>query len=218
MKIEIGKLVFSEMLTGLRNIDAFTVSRYRIAMRSGAVFPRPIINAKTNEIVSGNHTVTAMLAEYGPEHVIEVDAKNYKTEIEIIEDFTRHNVGHGRPLDGWTQRKIAIALTEAGQSDDSVAKLLNVPVAHLHKWGERTVVVLGKDKQREVKPIKGGVFVPKGVMTARQYEKHADADIGMTVTALAEQLIMRIQEGWINESDNTEREALMTLHELMHGL
>jgi hypothetical protein len=208
VKIKIGQLQFSDRLTELRSIDAFTVSRYRIAMRAGAVFPDPVVNRDTMEIVSGNHTVTAMLAEFGEDHEINVECKRYGSEAEIITDFTRHNIGHGRPLDGWTQRKIALALAEQGQSDADIAALLNVPVAHLQKWGARTVVVIGKDRVRRTEPIKGGVFVPKGTMTERQYERHADADIGMTVRELAEQLATRLENGWINADDAKEREAL----------
>ena len=208
MKIKLSELEFSERLTALRTIDAFTVSRYRIAMRAGAQFPKPLVNRDTNEIVSGNHTVTAMLAEFGEDHVIEVDTKTYKSDAEIIEDFARHNVGHGRPLDGWTQRKIALALAEAGQSEAAIAALLNVPVAHLQKWGDRTVIVIGRDKERRTEPVKAGVYVPKGTMTERQYERHAEADIGMSVRELADQLSARLENGWINKDDAGECLAL----------
>ena len=208
VKIKIGELKFSDKLTALRSIDAFTVSRYRIAMRAGAVFPDPIVNRETMEIVSGNHTVTAILAEFGEDYVVNVDLASYKTEADIIEAFTRNNVGHGRPLDGWTQRKIALALAEAGRDEGAIAALLNVPVAHLQKWGGRTVVVVGKDKVRRTEPIKAGVYVPKGIMTERQYERHAEADIGMTIKDLADQLSTRLENGWVNVDDENEVTAL----------
>ena len=208
MKIKIGELVFSEMLTKLRTIDAFTVSRYRIAMRAGAVFPRIVINASTLEIVSGNHTVTAMLGEFGEDYVVDADARKYRTEAEMIHDFTLHNVGHGRPLDGFTQRKIAIALANCGETLDDIAKLLNVPVAHLQKWGDKTVIVIGRDKVRRTEPLKAGCFVPKGTMTEKQYERHADSDIGMSLRELADQVSERLENGYINVDDEKEVAAL----------
>lgn len=215
MKVALKELKFSDRLTELRTIDPFTVSRYRIAMRAGAVFPRIVVNRETMEIVSGNHTATAMLGEYGEDHVIEVEAKTYRNDIEIIQDFARHNVGHGRPLDGWTQRKIAIALAEAGQSEQDIAKLLNVPVGHLQRWGDRTVIVIGRDKERKVMPVKGGVCVPTGKMTAKQYERHADADIGMSVAELASQLIERLENGWVDREDEREVALLEKLRGLL---
>jgi hypothetical protein len=215
MKVALKELRFSERLTELRSIDPFTVSRYRIAMRSGAVFPRIVVNRETMEIVSGNHTATAMLGEFGEDHAIEVDAKTYRNDVEVIQDFARHNVGHGRPLDGWTQRKIAVALVEAGQSEQDIAKLLNVPVGHLQKWGERTVVVIGRDKERKVMPVKGGVCVPTGRMTQKQYDRHADADIGMSVSDLASQLVERLENGWVDNNDEREVALLGKLRGLL---
>jgi hypothetical protein len=211
MIVALKELKFSERLMALRTVDAFTVSRYRIAMRSGAKFPNPVIDSDTMEIVSGNHTITAMLAEFGDDHIIEVSGKKYKSEADKIADFARHNVGHGRPMDGWTQRKIALALAEAGQEPEAIAKLLNVPVSHLQRWGDRTVVVMGRDKVREVRPLKGGVVVPSGKMTAAQYERHADADIGMSFRDLANQTAERLEKGWYDAEDESEIAALNRL-------
>ncbi len=214
-KVKLSELRFSDRLMELRHVDPFTVSRYRIAMRSGAKFPMPVVNAANMEIVSGNHTVTAMLAEFGEAYEVQVEAKAYKSEVEIIQDFTRHNVGHGRPLDGFTQRKIAIALAEAGQSLEDVAKLLNVPVAHLQRWGDRTVVVKGRDNTRVTMPLKGGVTVPSGTMSEKQYRKHADADIGMKLADLCDQVSERVENGWIDKEDAREVEALDRLREAL---
>jgi DNA-binding transcriptional regulator YiaG len=211
VKKRIGDLSVSERLTKLRTIDAFTVSRYRIAMRAGAKFPAMIVDRATGDVVSGNHTLTAMLGEFGPDHVAEVDMRTFKSEAEKIRVFTHENVKHGRPMDGFTMRKIAIALTEAGESLDEVAKLLNVPVAHLDKWGGRTVVVVGKDKIRRVEPLKAGTFVPTGKMTEAQYERHATVDMGMSVAELANQLADRLERGLRNVDDESEVAALERL-------
>ncbi len=211
MKVKLKDLIISDRLTALRTVDAFTVSRYRIAMRSGAQFPQMVINRDTMEIVSGNHRFTAMIAEYGEDHEVEVDARRFKADAEIIRVFAAENVANGRPMDGWTMRKIAIALTEAGESMDAVAALLNVPVGHLQKWGDRTVVVKGRGKERRIEPVKAGVHVPTGQMTEKQYEHHADADIGMTVRELAEQLSYRLEQGWIDVEDESEVAALARL-------
>jgi len=206
MKVQVGQLVISDKLTALRTVDPFTVSRYRIAMRAGAQFPPVLVNRETMEVVSGNHRVTAYRAEFGDDHQIEVETRKFASEADMIEAFARENIANGRPMDRWTCRKIAIELTAQGRTLESVANLLNVPVAHLQQWGEHTVVVLGKRKVPQ--PVKGGITVPSGKMTEEQYTAHVTRDMGVTVRYLAEQLAWRLENGFRNSADEREVAAL----------
>jgi len=205
MKMKVGELKLDDRLLALRSVDAFTVSRYRISMRAGAEFP-PVVIDQENHVVSGNHRVTAYMDEFGEEYAVAVKRETFDTEADRVERFARENIANGRPMDRWTCRKIALELTAAGRTMQEVASLLNVPVRHLERWGERTVVVRGKRSQP--KPIKGGITVPEGKMTAKQYEHHAKHDGGYTVAWMAAQLAWRLEEGFANLQDEKEVEAL----------
>lgn len=218
MKKSVGELKFSDKLIALRSIDVHTVSRYRQAMRTGSKFPPMIVNAANNEVVCGNHRLTAYMEEYGDDYIVDVDARKFKNYVEIIKLFTTDNVKNGRPLDSFTRQKIAIALAEAGEDLEAVAALLNVPVSNLQDWGGRTVVVIGTDKQRHVEPIKRGLVVPKGTMTEAQYKQHTSTHIGMTVKSLADQLSERIENGWIDVNDEEEIKSLERLMGALESL
>jgi hypothetical protein len=48
-------------------------------------------------------------------------------------------------------------------------------------------------------------------MTAAQYERHADADIGMSFRDLANQTAERLEKGWYDAEDDSEIAALNRL-------
>lgn len=215
MKAKLSTLVVAEWSTELRPLDMFMISRYRQAWRVGAAFPPVIIDAKTREVISGNHRVTSAIAEFGDDHMIEVEPRKFASRADQLKCMADENAKHGMPMDGITRRRVALAMIDAGITAEEVAKIMNVPVASLNKWGEMTVVVIGKGK-KEVAPVKGGLdldHVKK--MTEPQYEAHIERDKGVEARHMAQQLTRWLKNGWINWNDERNVKAFDDLSEAL---
>jgi hypothetical protein len=221
MKVKLSEIKLSESLSAMRFVDPFTVSRYRIAMRAGAKFPPITIDGKTREVVNGQHRFTAMLAEFGEDHEVDVIVKTYKSDADRIRAFAADNIANGRPMDSFTMDKITQALTDAGDSVEAIAALFNVTVGNLkHRmetWAGRRVMVIGKDKKRTLMPVKAGGLGGGRPMTLARYEAHVRQDIGVTVAQLAHQLADRIEGGEYDAGDEQTAAALDRLRAALKG-
>ncbi len=214
-KVALKELVIDEKLTYLRPINPVFVSRYRQAYRSSANMPLPFVEEKTNRITSGNHRVTAMREEYSLDHKAEVIFKQYGSEREVLEEFVKENANHGNALDGISRSRLSIALLDEGVTEEEIASLFNVPVKKIEKWGNQTVVVLGKKKtDRKTMPIKRGLEMTGKVMTAKQYETHVEKDRGIPAWQLANQLIRWLREGYVMPNERN-MESLLALEEAL---
>jgi len=202
MKVKAGNLIIDERLTKLRPINQVFVSRYRQAYRMGAKFPPIIVEKGTNRVVSGNHRLTAFLSEFGPDKEICVDVRSFESEKEVLETFAKENATHGNALDTISKKRLTFALISEGASVEEVAKIFNIPVKTIEKWGDKVVAVIGREGRTKYSaPVKRGVVVEDGVVEERRYEEHIESDRGITFTALAKQLIRWLNNGWIKKSD-----------------
>lgn len=169
-------------------------------MRSGAIFPPPIIDQKTKKIVSGNHRVKAWIAEYGLDHEIEVEERAYKNRKEILTDFAKENLTHGRPLSGNEKRQITIELLKENMTPEACSQLFNVPVKAIKNYAGMSVMVL-EGKKEETRAIKKGIEHLAGTtMDKDKYEEHRSYDRGISCTAQVNQLIRWIDNGWIEHN------------------
>jgi hypothetical protein len=69
MKAKLDSLQQAQWVLDIRPVDAFVVSRYRQAWRTGAAFPPIIADKATREIISGNHRWQSAMDEFGPDFV-----------------------------------------------------------------------------------------------------------------------------------------------------
>lgn len=217
MKAKLSTLVVADWAIELRPLDMFMISRYRQAMRVGAVFPPLIIDKKTREIISGNHRYHSALSEFGEDHLIEIETVAFANRAEQLKCMAEENAKHGMPMDGITRRRVALAMIDAGITSEEAAKIMNVPVQALNKWGEMTVVVIGKGK-KEIAPVKGGIdleHVKK--MTEPQYETHIERDKGVEARHMAQQLTRWLKNGWVNWNDERNVKAFDDLAEALDG-
>jgi hypothetical protein len=217
VKAKLSTLVMADWAIELRPLDMFMVSRYRIAMRAGAKFPALIVDKQTREIISGNHRFSSALAEYGEDYLIDVDMRSFKDRAAQLVCMADENAKHGMPMDGITRRRVAIAMVEAGLATGEVARIMNVPEGHLAKWGDMTVIVMGKTKkQTRVAPVKGGIDRDQvKQMTEIQYEEHIDHDKGVEARHMAKQLTRWLNNDWINWQDERNVVAFDELKEAL---
>ena len=213
--MKVGKLIIADWAIALRSIDIHVVSRYRQAMRTGAKFPPVIVDKKTLEIISGNHRVTAYLAEFGEGYDIEVDLQSFKSHAEQLRVMAEENAKHGMLMDGFTRRKIAAAMIDEGIDTANVAAIFNVPVQVIEKWGSQTVFVIGKGAM----PVKFGLDTDTVTkVTKEQYKEHCAKDYGVQARCMGAQLCRWISAGWVNMQDEQTAATFAELKGLLSSI
>lgn len=198
----------------VREVEPYTVSKYAQAMREGVRFPPLILEDTSNRIVCGNHRYTAYKKVFNPETAVEVELMNFKGEAEIIRMAARDNSNHGRPLDTWDMKRIAIRLKELGDTPEEIAGLLSVPVKKINEWADMTVWVVGKKKKSKyLAPVKHGLEHLAGKkVNSEDYETHKKHDPGSPVKNMATVITRHIQSGWIDTGDEKTMGNLWELY------
>lgn len=226
-KVTIGSLSFDDELVYIRPISPFTVSKYRQAMRAGAVFPSIVITTD-NVIVCGAHRVTAYREEFGEDYEITAVVEKYKDRREMVERFASDNSVHGLPLTGFQRRAIALKLSALGSKPEEIANLFGVSVNRIQEWAGQSVYVIGDPSRKpaithyktpvgpaptaapipaatdkkELMPIKRSISQIAGsIVQSADYEFHKSNDIGSTDKDLADQLTRHIYLGWVSKDD-----------------
>lgn len=205
----------SPELLELRPVNGVTVSRYRQAMRQGAKFPPLKWDEVHRIIVGGNHRVAAMTEEFGEEYEPEFETLHLETWADVLEEFALDNATHGKPLEGYSRRKTALALLDAGRALENVARLFDVSAGRVEKWGEDMVRVIGKRGKQTSKPTKFGVPKNAEPITEKEYSKHAKLERGVTVRHMAEQITNYAHRGWLRLDDDREMQALESLRDAL---
>ncbi len=212
-RMKISQLEFDPKLIELRPVNPYFVSRYRQSMRSGAQFPPPIIEDGTNRIVSGNHRITAYLQEFDEDYEIDVAVEKFPDEAAVVRRFAEENSSHGNPLNGIQQKAIVQILLKYGDTPESVASALNIPVKKIMNLGKMSVLVIGKGKKKEMRPVKHGLEHLSGqTMKPKLYDQHRKSDRGVPVGALARQLQRHLENDWIDVEDQGTVDALGNLY------
>lgn len=226
--MKVGMLNVDPGLVRLRPINVHFVARYRQAYRSGKWLGPITVDADTMSVVSGNHRVTALMEEYGPDHEISVTVKKYKSRRELLQEFTQANLTHGIPLSGSSRRAITLELIKTGATSEEVAQLFGVAVNRVTEWAGMTVLVVGNQKAMKSnlkagdspKPVSNGEYMPvkSGIepgitMNRAQYNDHWSKDRGVSAYAQSEQIQRWLRNGWINKDDEKTVKSLGRLRD-----
>jgi hypothetical protein len=201
MKIRLADLVLDPALQ-VRDVNDQTVMKYANAMRTGAQFPPVLVEEGTNRVVCGFHRTMAMRRVYTPEHIVGVESRIYKSELDALRDATRDNATHGLPLTSWDIKRLVLRFNEAGATLDELSGLLNMPLKRLQRMAGMTVVVVGKRGKTEfveTRPLKRGCehLVGKRI-SEKAYEAHASHDRGIGGLALVNNLRWRLENGFLD--------------------
>ncbi len=196
-----GDLVIDNKLTNIRSINSVIVSQYRQHYRMGANFPPIVVQAGTNRVVSGNHRLTAMRQEFGDNHQIKVEIRNYATEAEVLEDFARENASHGYRLNGISKHRLYLAMLDEVISIERIAEILDLPVTGLERMYNNMVMV-SVGGEPTPKPAKKGFAVPLGeTIDEESYNRHMKHDIGVPIINMTTMITNRLTEGTVPISD-----------------
>jgi transposase len=215
MKAKLDSLQQAQWVLDIRPVDAFVVSRYRQAWRTGAAFPPIIADKATREIISGNHRWQSAMDEFGPDFEIPVEYRTFKSRADALRVMADENAKHGEPMDGITRRRLTCAMLVEGITEKEVAAILGVPVTRLERWGEQSVTVqIGK--KTVARPVKTGIDTEAvKTMTGEEYDEHIERDQGMTARHMASQLTRWLRNGWVNMNDEKTAAAIKELKAAM---
>jgi hypothetical protein len=214
-KFKLSELLMDPKLTFIRKPNPVIISEYRQNYREGATFPLIVVDEKTNFIVSGNQRYSAMLQEYGGDHVVEVILRNYLNEKDRLMDFAKENTKHGLRLDGYTKRHLVNNLFNEGATKEELSQLFNISVKKVEDLGDGYVnVIIGNnDKGKSIvdsRPAKRG-FEPPREITVQEYQEHHQRDHGLPLAQKISELVRWLSNGLIipNEKNITLVEVLM---------
>jgi hypothetical protein len=216
-QVAAGKLQTDPEIIEIRPINAAIVSKYRQNMREGHTFP--LIKVTPDwRIVCGNHRWSAIVAEFGEDHVIKVEVVNPRTEAECIELSVRDNIVHGEPLDGISMKRALSKLLALGRSPEEMARLFGRSVGKIKQLAGITVMVTPKGKGAAVpKPVKHGLEHLSGKQVSeKDYAEHIGRDLSGTARAHAEQLARWLENGWVDLDDRKTVAALLKLKSLLN--
>jgi len=201
--VKIKDLHIDLKLTNLRHVNPVFVSRYRQAYRNEANMPLIIVQIIDDlyRVVSGNHRATALREEYGEDHEVKVEVKEYASEREVLEDFAKQNASHGNPIDDFTKKKLTKALLDEGCTPESIASLFNVSVKRIEMLGDDIIQVTLGNGTIEDRPAKNG-FKPEAPISEKQYDEHSQKDRGLTVVQQAGQLTRWLSQDIIQKTES----------------
>lgn len=213
MKRKLSELVIDPVIQ-VREVEPYTVSRYAQAMKAGARFPAITID-QNNRVICGNHRHAAYRTAFDPDYSVSVEMMNFDTDEDVIRYAARDNVTHGRPLDTWDMKRVALRLKNAGDSPDAIAELLSIPVKKVESWAGIIVVTRGVGKKvlREQHPVKHGLEHMQGrEIDSKVYESHKRSDLGVPVKNMAAIITRHVSEGLIDTEDEKTMHNLANLH------
>jgi metal-responsive CopG/Arc/MetJ family transcriptional regulator len=167
-------------------------------------------------IVSGNHRVSAYLAEYEKDHEIDVIVKQFKNRAEVLKEFARENLTHGKPFSGNEKRQTIIELMKHNVTPEACAQLFNLNVKRIENYAGMAVMVIDRGCKEEPKAIKHGIEHLSGQkMEADKYREHLSSDRGISCAAQAKQLTRWLCNGWINTDNENDMAALVDLRDAL---
>ncbi|TAL38062.1 MAG: hypothetical protein EPN97_04305 [Alphaproteobacteria bacterium] len=203
-QVKVGSLVVDYNLYPRVEVDQQHIGYMREALRAGEALPPIVIIEKDSRIIDGVHRRGAYMAEFGPDHEIQVVAKAYKNEGAAYLEAMRLNAGHGRSLTRFDRVHALLHAEELGLTADQTAVALGMTVEALGKLRADRVGKLhvpGK-KSTEV-PIKRTISHMAGKsMSAEQV--HANSKLsGMNQTFYVNQIITLIEADLL-DTDNED--------------
>ena len=204
------------------SVNAQHVSEIAIAIQAGAVLPAAVIDKESKRIIDGMHRIRAQVKLYGSNVLVEVEERVYKDKKEMFLDAMRLNSDHGINLTTFDRAHAIGRATELKIDEELIAKSLNITVERLRGiTTERSTGVTFEGRTRSI-PLKRSLSHLAGTNVTLERAKVIE-DIqpkigGNSFGFYANQLIMAIENDFLNMNDNQLIEQLEKLHTLLEGL
>lgn len=197
-------------------VDAAHVASLVRALEAGENLPPVTADQKSKRLVDGWHRVRAYRRLHGAEAVIDVELKNYESDMDMLLDAIALNAGHGRRLDRIDQVRAMVLAQKSGATEGQIALALKVTVERVKKLEIR---VAGAPKSgagaisgtRQIALKRPAQHLAGKRLTEAQAKAHLSAP-GTSYLLVARQLSDAIRSKLINLEDEKLMEMLKQLH------
>lgn len=217
MKTPISELVEDFSLYPRADVDTAHVANIVRALEAGLTLPLIIVEKAGKRIIDGVHRSRAYRQFLGENAVIEVEARTYKDENEMLLDAAALNSNHGLKLSAQDMTRVAVMLQERGVTLNRIAVALHVPESRIEKIIVRVAPTtktlpecIPGTKQIYLKPPVRWMADRSARVTPSQAEA-LDRAPGTQYSLLVTQLRDALREGLIDPEDEGLRELLVAL-------
>jgi hypothetical protein len=204
--VKLSELVLDFDLYIRDTIDTRIVTRYVKATRAGATLPPLITCKKSRRVVDG-------FKRYRMHQILESETvpvieKTYRNDAELLADAIRYNAEHGQPLDKADRARCVILAEKLGLDDAGLAAALVCDPEGVAELRTNKVARAGAVSV----PLKGTIRHMAGrKLTKKQAETNRKLQ-GMSVGFYARQILMVLESGMLDRSDEDGMEQLEALH------
>lgn len=214
MKIAISQIKLDDRIM-VRKPHEYTISNYSEAMRVGDKFPPLVIDQK-DRLVCGFNRYWAYMRVYGRKFEINVNQKQFANDAEAIMYAASDNARHGRPLDVADKTAVTQKLIDMKVSPEDVAHIFGVRPDKIKRWAGMYVEVVGESGKKTHEPLKPNANYMIGkTVTKEAHREHAEHDSGNSVLFHVNQVIMRINRGWVDRENERLIERLEELRTVL---
>lgn len=214
-KMKIGELVFDFDLYPRSDIDTHNIAYMSQAEDAGVKFPPVIIDKKSKRIVDGFHRVKMYRQKYDDNYKIEVIEKTYGSEKEIFLDAIRYNASHGKMLSRHDRMRCILQSERMRLKIDDVASALSMTIEKINQLKAERVGELKVGGIIKSVPLKRTIKHMSGKRLNKRQNEVNKKISGMDQKFYVNQLVMLIESGLINQSDEI---LLQRLHILWQQL
>lgn len=215
MQLPLAQLVEDFDLYPRQAVSSENVSDILGAIKAGLPIPAPIVDRESKRIVDGFHRCRAWRRELGEDGVIDVDLRDYSSEVELFRAAVEFNISHGRKLEAIERRKIALRLRDMGDGDTEIARILHIPPARVEKIFLRTATVTEENGSIRLEPLKRPFFHLSGTELTEGQSQAIRTAPGTSYSLLIRQLRSAMQNRFI---DRTDENLINSLQELAYDI
>ena len=204
------------------SVNAQHVSEMATAIEAGAILPAIVIDKESRRIIDGVHRRRAQIKLYGDNVEVVCEERVYGDKKEMFCDAMRLNSGHGINLTTFDRAHAIGRATELKIDEELIAKSLNITIERLRGITvERSTKMTFEGRTRSI-PLKRSLSHLAGMNVTPERAKVIE-DIqpkigGNSFGFYANQLIMAIENDFLNMNDPQLIEHLEKLHSLLEGL
>ena len=240
--MRLGNIIIDTRYQTRMKTDSTVASRYAKAMLEGSIFPPMVIEKGTNKVVDGFTRMEAYMRAFRPDTDVPVTMKTFKNELDRLINGCPDNFKHGTRYDSFTMSNLLCRMGTAGATKKDVPEISKMigwnkdrvlegfGIA-LIKIGNKTAPnskpnskpepsSIGEETigsyvivKKELKPLKNGLkHLENTVMLPDTYQAMLDHHTGWNDVSVINQILLRIDNNFLNLGDTNTTEKLKELH------
>jgi hypothetical protein len=233
-QIALSELVLDFNLYPREVINQHHVREMAEADKAGAEFPPYVADKRSLRVVDGFHRHDKDKRLHGPNHLVQVVEKTYRSERDMVLDAIRLNANHGRALNSYDKTRAILLARNRGANDKVIAAALNItiervdslvatksaiaPDAKLRKKGVDPDAKVRKKSMDDYVPIKQTISHMAGQRLTKAQVEAVKKLGGMNQLFYVNQLILLIEQNMLDTANEDLMKGLGKLQKLLGKL